>query len=95
MAEDVTALEEELDAKYQEILDTLAGEKKLGAFDTLPEADQEQIEDEAETAIEKWMEDNESSPRKPQTRLEQLYADYAAIEAKFPDEEEGEDEQQK
>jgi hypothetical protein len=96
MAQDTSALEQQLDAKYQEILEATASEMKLGKFGALPGTDQGRVESEAETAIDKWMEEAETSQRPPKTPLERLYADYAAIEAKFPDTGvEGEDEQQK
>lgn len=90
MADDIAALEQELDEKYQQVLDAAAAELKLGKFDALSESDQERVETEAENLIEKWMEESETAPRPPKTPLEQLLAEYAALDAKMP---EGEDDE--
>jgi hypothetical protein len=90
MADDIAALEQELDAKYLQILDAVAAGLRLGKFDALSSADQERVESEAEKLTEQWMEESESAPRPPKTPLEQLIAEYAAIDAKMP---EGEDDE--
>ena len=90
MADDISALEQALDAKYLQILDAIAADLKLGKFDALSPADQQRVESEAEKRIEQWMEESESAPRPPKTPLEQLIAEYAAIDAKMP---EGEDDE--
>jgi hypothetical protein len=54
------------------------------------------VENEAEAAADKWMEDAEDSPHEPKTPFEKLLAEYTAIALKFPpdddDEEDDEDE---
>ena len=86
MADDIADLEQQLDVKFQEILDAVAAQLKLGKYDDLSDADQERVENEAETAADKWMDDNEAAPKEPKTPFEKLLADYAALALKFPDE---------
>jgi hypothetical protein len=88
MADDIAALEQQADAKFQQILEAVATDLKLGKFDALSEADQQRVQTEAENMTERWMEESESAPKQPKTPLEQLLAEYAAIDAKMP---EGED----
>ena len=87
MAEDIAALEQQLDDKFQEILEAVASQLKLGKYDDLSDADQERVENEAETAADQWMDDNEAGPKEPKTPFEKLLADYAALALKFPDDE--------
>jgi hypothetical protein len=91
MADDIAALEQAHDAKFQQILEAVAAELKLGKYDMLSPQDQERVETEAETLAERWMEEAESQPRQPRTPLEQLLAELHAIAMKFP--ETGESEQ--
>jgi hypothetical protein len=86
MADDIADLEQQLDDKFQEILDAVAAQLKLGKYDDLSDADQERVENEAETAADRWMDDNEAGPKEPKTPFEKLLADYAALALKFPDE---------
>lgn len=92
MADDIDALEEELDAKFQEILEAVASQLKLGKYDDLSDADQERVENEAEAASDRWMEENEAAPKEPKTPLEKLLADYAALAMKLPDTDDEDDE---
>lgn len=85
MADDIAALEEQLDAKFQEILEAVASQLKLGNYDDLSDDEQERVENEAEAATDKWMEDNEDAPKEPKTPFEKLLADYTTIALKFPD----------
>jgi len=94
MAEDIAALEQQLDDKFQEILEAVASKLKLGNYDDLSDADQERVENEAETAADKWMEENEATPKQPTTPFEKLLADYATIALKFPDTDEDEDDEE-
>ena len=95
MAEDIAALEQQLDDKFQEILEAVASQLKLGKYDDLSDADQERVENEAETAADHWMDENEAGPKEPKTPFEKLLAEYAAIALKFPDDvyEDDEDEE--
>ena len=86
MADDTADLEQQLDDKFQEILDAVAAQLKLGKYDDLSDADQERVENEAEAAADQWMDDNEGGPKEPKTPFEKLLADYAALALKFPDE---------
>jgi hypothetical protein len=98
MAEDIAALEQQLDDKFQEILEAVASQLKLGKYDDLSDEDQERVENEAEAAADKWMEeaeDAEDSSPQPKTPFEKLLAEYTAIALKFPpddDDEEDDDE---
>ena len=98
MAEDIAALEQQLDDKFQEILEAVASQLKLGKYDDLSDEDQERVENEAEAAADKWMEEaeDEGSSQQPKTPFEKLLAEYTAIALKFPpdedDEEDDEDE---
>ena len=92
MADDIADLEQQLDDKFQEILDAVAAQLKLGKYDDLSDADQERVENEAETAADQWMDDNEAGPKDPKTPFEKLLADYAALALKFPEEDEEDDE---
>jgi hypothetical protein len=93
MADDIAALEEQLDAKFQEILEAIASQLKLGSYDDLSDDDQERVENEAEAATDRWMDENEDAPKEPKTPFEKLLAEYTAIALKFPDEDdEDEDE---
>src|SRR5215475_5262640 len=65
MADDTADLEQQLDDKFQEILDAVAAQLKLGKYDDLSDADQERVENEAEVAADRWMDDNESTPKEP------------------------------
>ena len=94
MAEDIAALEQQLDDKFQEILEAVASQLKLGSYDDLSDADQERVENEAEAAADKWMEDNEDAPKQAKTPFEKLLADYAAIALKFPDTDDDEDDEE-
>src|SRR5215467_13287030 len=85
MADDIADLEQQLDDKFQEILNAVAAQLKLGKYEDLSDADQERVENEAETAADQWMDDNETGPKEPKTPFEKLLADYAAIALKFPD----------
>src|SRR5215813_11424168 len=91
MADDTADLEQQLDDKFQEILDAVAAQLKLGKYDDLSDADQERVENEAETAADQWMDDNEGGPKEPKTPFEKLLADYAALALKFPDEDDEDD----
>src|SRR5437870_3899403 len=96
MADDTADLEQQLDDKFQEILDAVAAQLKLGKYDDLSDADQERVENEAEAAADQWMDDNEGGPKEPKTPFEKLLADYAALALKFPDEDdEDEDDEEK
>jgi hypothetical protein len=93
MADEIAQLEQQLDDKFQEILEAVASQLKLGKYDDLSDADQERVENEAEMAADQWMDENETGPKEPKTPFEKLLAEYAAIALKFPDEEyEDEDE---
>jgi hypothetical protein len=92
MADDIAALEEQRDAKFQEILEAVASELKLGKFDTLSPEDQDRVEEEAEEASERWMDEIESAPREPKTPLEKLLAEHYAIAMKIPEEDEEDEE---
>jgi hypothetical protein len=83
--DDIAALEQQLDDKFQEILEAVASQLKLGKYDDLSEADQERVENEAEIAADQWMDENEAGPKEPKTPFEKLLSDYAAIALKFPD----------
>ncbi len=91
MADDIAALEQQRDAKFQQILEAVAAELKLGKFDSLSPQDQERVEVEAETLSERWMEENESTPRQPKTPLEQLLAEHYVLAMKIPETGEGEE----
>jgi len=91
MADDIADLEQQLDDKFQEILNAVAAQLKLGKYEDLSDADQERVENEAETAADQWMDDNETGPKEPKTPFEKLLADYAALALKFPEEEDDED----
>jgi len=95
MADDIDALEEQLDTKFQEILEAVASQLKLGKYDDLSDADQERVENEAEAATDKWMEENDDAPKQPQTPFEKLLAEYAAIAMKFPDDDDDDDDDSK
>src|SRR5215470_4275400 len=86
MADEIAQLEQQLDDKFQEILEAVASQLKLGKYDDLSDADQERVENEAETAADHWMDENEAGPKEPKTPFEKLLAEYAAIALKFPDE---------
>jgi hypothetical protein len=96
MAEDIAALEQQLDDKFQEILEAVASQLKLGKYDDLSDEDQERVENEAEAAADKWRDEAEDSAKEPTTPFEKLLAEYTAIALKFPedddDEEDDEDE---
>jgi hypothetical protein len=93
MADEIAQLEQQLDDKFQEILEAVASQLKLGKYDDLSDADQERVENEAETAADLWMDENEAGAKEPKTPFEKLLAEYAAIALKFPDEDyEDEDE---
>src|SRR5262245_14521400 len=94
MADDIADLEQQLDDKFQEILDAVAAQLKLGKYDDLSDADQERVENEAESAADQWMDDNEAGPKEPKSPFEKLLADYAALALKFPDEELDDDEEE-
>jgi hypothetical protein len=83
--DDIATLEQQLDDKFQEILEAVASQLKLGKYDDLSDADQERVENEAEIAADQWMDENEAGPREPKTPFEKLLSDYAAIALKFPD----------
>jgi hypothetical protein len=87
MADDIAALERQRDDKYQEILEAIASELKLGKFDTLSEEDQERVEDEADAASDRWIEEIETKPRAPKTPLEKLLNEHYEIMMKIPDDE--------
>ena len=94
MAEDIAALEQQLDDKFQEILEAVASQLKLGKYDDLSDEDQERVENEAEAAADKWMEeaqDAEDSSKEPTTPFEKLLAEYTAIALKFPEDEDDEE----
>jgi hypothetical protein len=93
MAEDIAALEQQLDDKFQEILEAVASQLKLGKYDDLSDEDQERVENEAESAADKWMEESEDSPKEPKSPFEKLLAEYTAIALKFPDEDDEEDDE--
>jgi len=92
MAEDIAALEQQLDDKFQEILEAVASQLKLGKYDDLSDEDQERVENEAEAAADKWMDEDEDESKEPKTPFEKLLAEYTAIALKFPDEDDEEDE---
>ena len=92
MAEDIAALEQQLDDKFQEILEAVASQLKLGKYDDLSDEDQERVENEAEAAADKWMDEAEDESKDPKTPFEKLLAEYTAIALKFPDEDDEEDE---
>jgi hypothetical protein len=92
MADDITALEEELDTKFQEILEAVASQLKLGKYDDLSDDDQERVENEAEAATDRWMDESEDAPKEPKTPFEKLLAEYTAIALKFPDTDDDDDE---
>src|SRR5215467_3211031 len=92
MADDIADLEQQLDDKFQEILNAVAAQLKLGKYDDLSDADQERVENEAEMAADQWMDDNEAGPKEPKTSFEKLLADYAALALKFPEEDDEDDE---
>ena len=94
MADDIADLEQQLDDKFQEILDAVAAQLKLGKYDDLSDTDQERVENEAETAADQWMDDNEAGPKEPKTPFEKLLSDYAALALKFPDEDHEDDEEE-
>jgi hypothetical protein len=94
MAEDIAALEQQLDDKFQEILEAVARELKLGKYDDLSDEDQERVENEAEAAADKWMEETEDSSKQPKTPFETLLAEYTAIALKFPEEDDEEDDEE-
>src|SRR5262249_20129908 len=87
------ALEDQRDAKFEEILDAIAGELKLGKFDTLSAEDQARVEQEAEAASDQWIDEVEDKPREPNTPLEKLLAEHYAIMMKIPDDDEDDDEE--
>ena len=70
MAEDIAALEQQLDDKFQEILEAVASQLKLGKYDDLSDADQERVENEAEVAADQWMDENETGSKEPKTPFE-------------------------
>jgi hypothetical protein len=86
MAEDIAALEQQLDDKFQEILEAVASQLKLGKYDDLSDEDQERVENEAEAVTDKWMEEAEDSHKEPNSPFEKLLAEYTAIVLKFPEE---------
>jgi len=92
MAEDIAALEQQLDDKFQEILEAVASQLKLGKYDDLSDEDQERVENEAEAAADKWMDEAEDESKQPKTPFETLLAEYTAIVLKFPEEDDEEDE---
>jgi hypothetical protein len=85
MTDDIAALEDQRDAKFEEILDAIASELKLGKFDTLSAEDQARVEQEAEAASDRWIDEVEDNPREPNTPLEKLLAEHYAIMMKIPD----------
>jgi hypothetical protein len=93
MAEDIAALEQQLDDKFQEILEAVASQLKLGKYDDLSDEDQERVENEAEAAADKWMEESEDSSKEPTSPFEKLLAEYTAIALKFPEEDDEEDDE--
>jgi hypothetical protein len=93
MAEDIAALEQQLDDKFQEILEAVASQLKLGKYDDLSDEDQERVENEAEAAADKWMDEAEDSSKEPKTPFEKLLAEYTAIALKFPEEDDDEEDE--
>jgi hypothetical protein len=93
MAEDIAALEQQLDDKFQEILEAVASQLKLGKYDDLSDEDQERVENEAEAAADKWMDEAEDDDKEPKTPFEKLLAEYTAIALKFPEEDDDEDDE--
>jgi len=91
MAEDIAALEQQLDDKFQEILEAVASQLKLGKYDDLSDEDQERVENEAEAAADKWMDEAEDESKEPKSPFEKLLAEYTAIALKFPDEDDDEE----
>jgi len=91
MAEDIAALEQQLDDKFQEILEAVASQLKLGKYDDLSDEDQERVENEAEAAADKWMDEAEDASKEPTTPFEKLLAEYTAIALKFPEDEDDEE----
>src|SRR5262245_42249031 len=91
MADDIAALERQRDDKYEEILEAIASELKLGKFNTLSEEDQERVEDEADAASDRWIEEVETNPRAPKTPLEKLLNEHYEIMMKIPDDDDDED----
>jgi hypothetical protein len=85
MTDDIAALEDQRDAKFEEILDAIASELKLGKFDTLSAEDQARVEQEAEAASDRWIDEVEEKPREPNTPLEKLLAEHYAVMMKIPD----------
>jgi len=83
--DDIATLEQQLDDKFQEILEAVASQLKLGKYDDLSDADQERVENQAEVAADQWMDENEAGPKEPKTPFEKLLSDYATIALKFPD----------
>jgi hypothetical protein len=94
MAEDIAALEQQLDDKFQEILEAVASQLKLGKYDDLSDEDQERVENEAEAVTDKWMEEAEDSPKEPKSPFEKLLAEYTAIVLKFPEEDDDEEDEE-
>jgi hypothetical protein len=88
MTDDIAALEDQRDAKFEEILDVIASDLKLGKFDTLSAEDQARVEQEAEAASDRWIDEVEDEPREPNTPLEKLLAEHYAIMLKIPDDDE-------
>jgi hypothetical protein len=91
MADDIAALERQRDDKYEEILEAIASELKLGKYNTLSEKDQERVEDEADAASDRWIEEIETQPRAPRTPLEKLLNEHYEIMMKIPDDDDEED----
>lgn len=94
MAEDIAALEQQLDDKFQEILEAVASQLKLGKYDDLSDEDQERVENEAEAVTDKWMEESEDSHKEPKSPFEKLLAEYTAIVLKFPEEEDDDEDEE-
>jgi hypothetical protein len=92
MTDDIAALEDQRDAKFEEILDAIASELKLGKFDTLSAEDQARVEQEAEAASDRWIDEVDEKPREPNTPLEKLLAEHYAIMMKIPDDDDDDDE---
>jgi len=64
---------------------------KLGKYDDLSDEDQERVENEAEAAADKWMDEAEDASKEPTTPFEKLLAEYTAIALKFPEDEDDEE----
>jgi predicted DNA-binding protein len=75
--EEILEIRGEQEAKFEEILATLAAEQKLGDLATMTKKDRAKLESLADKQLENWRSERRSyGDRKPKTRLERLCKEF-------------------